>query len=89
MKEIEIYKAQKINNEIESINIIIDEEVPNITYDPSLESTIKLIKKCDDLYNEQAEKLSNALTNSLPGGVIDRLLICLLEHKKSILKVKY
>jgi len=86
MKEINIYKAQRIDDSLipESVTIIIDKETPEMNYDSPTNN-----KKADIHYTYQAQKLSDILLRTLPGGTIDRLLICLLEHKKSILKVNY
>ena len=87
MKEINIFKAQRIGDEtIESIKIIIDKETPEIKKGIS---TKELYRLAHSHYEAQGEMLGEALLNSLPGGVIDELLIFLLTHKRSILKVKY
>lgn len=87
MKEINIFKAQRVGDEItESIKIIIDKETPEIETNIS---TKELYQLAHNQYEAQGELLGNILLNSLPGGTIDELLIFLLTHKRSILKVKY
>lgn len=92
MKEIQIYKAQRISPDsppTESVTIIIDQETPNIEYDGRKEPLVNLYEKAHEYYKSQGEKMTNALLETLPGGTIDEILICLLEYKKSIFKVSY
>ena len=90
MKEINIYKAQRNNDDQipESVTIIIKEETPDIPFKSS-ESIKMFEKRAHTHYKEQGEKLGKALLVSLPGGTVDELLIFLLEYRKSILKVTY
>jgi hypothetical protein len=83
MKTINIFKGQRIDNQqiFESITIIIDEELPRI--EESSKELKKFFEKSDKQFNEQAEMLFNALHDSLPAGTLDRLLLKLLEMKKS------
>lgn len=41
------------------------------------------------LHQRNAEKLGEAIVKTLPGGTIDRLLIFLLEHRASVLRVAH
>ncbi len=41
----------------------------------------------DRFYRGEASRLAEALVRSLPGGTLDRLLVCLLDHKASLLRV--
>ena len=41
------------------------------------------------LHQQNAERLGEVLVKTLPGGTIDRLLIFLLEHRASVLRVAY
>lgn len=38
-------------------------------------------------YDDQGERLANALTRSLPGGTLDSLMCALLKQKASLLRV--
>jgi len=88
MKEIKIYKAQPIEDKkAESINIIIDKEIPNIE-DMALDGRFSY-NVARKIYKNQGEMIGNALYNSLPGGTIDELLIFLLEKKASFFKVRF
>lgn len=89
MKEINIFKAQRTGDIIpESVKIIIDIETPDIPFD-STEIIKRFEQRAHKHYKIQGEKLGNALIDSLPGATIDELLIFLLTHKRSILKVSY
>jgi hypothetical protein len=89
MKIINIHKAQRTGKMMhESVTIIIDEEFP----DGLLKNADTLnahIKKMNLKYEIEAQKLFHALYYTLPGAVIDRLLIKLLEETKSHFIVPY
>ena len=79
MKTIELFKAQAIgeNQEIESVIIRIEKQFPTISQND-------FIKKQDlDMHKQNAKLLFDAITNTLPGGTIDQLLILLLQEKAS------
>lgn len=76
MKEISIFKAQ--GTEVESVVITIDRTVPDPPKGRGWEPPWR------DVLNGEAEKLADALCNSLPGGVIDALLVQLLDRKRSM-----
>jgi len=41
----------------------------------------------DAFYDAEAERLAEVLVHTLPGGALDRLLVCLLDHRASLLRV--
>lgn len=45
--------------------------------------------KSAELHKTDAEALGRAIIGTLPGGTIDRLLVFLLEHQVSLLRVKH
>lgn len=74
MKIIEIHKAQPVTRrEVEDILIEIIAEVP----------TLANLEEMGAFYQQQAEKLCDALLASLPQGTSDRLLAELLKRKAS------
>lgn len=58
-------------------------EINNTIYPDEL-----TLDELDELFENQAKLLFDALIESLPIGTTDRLLIKLLERKKSLLVVK-
>jgi len=81
MKTLKIHKAQRTlkNKEVESMSIVIDEEVPNY----------RTLEDAGTRYRADAAYLSDALSNSLPGGTFDQLLIFMLQTKASHFKISY
>ena len=89
MEEINIYKAQSTgDSKHKSIKIIIDKELPELLTD-NFKDTAAYLKEADQQYEIEAIKLFRALYFTLPGGVLDRLLLKFLEVKKSHFKVSY
>jgi len=79
MKTVYIHKGQGVGAEpMKNITIIIDTEIKKV------DSNVKdYLKKYDEMFNDEAQKLFDALCETLPGGTLDMLLIKLLEKKKS------
>jgi hypothetical protein len=76
MKTVHIYCAQDKDKEwsrVTPATIIIDDEIP----------TRKEYPEAMAQFESEAQLLSEALINALPGGTIDQLLICLLKYKAS------
>ena len=82
MLTINIHKATtSCGDEVRSIQIIADKEIPEIINADSL-----IVLK--GIYESDAEALYQAF-ESLPGGTLDVLLRKLLEHKASLLRVRW
>lgn len=76
MKRVEIYKADPTAGEVETIHIEIS---------PKLPISIKMpLSEAMEIFQEEAEKLCDALLASLPQGTSDRLLAELLKRKASL-----
>ena len=77
MHTIYICKASPTGGEVTpDVKILITEELPRFSYQTPIETV-------GDQFDKQAQLLFNALTNSLPGGTLDRLLGKMLERKAS------
>jgi hypothetical protein len=79
MKTVNVCKAQGIGNqEVESITIVIDKEHPRpptgAGWEPQWREALK----------KEAVTLAEALFSSLSGGVLDALLVELLDRKRSM-----
>ena len=72
MEKYNIDKAQG-PPDVKSVCIVIDRTIPDM---PSIEHAASY-------YEEEANALFEALTTSLPGGTLDRLMVKLLEAKVS------
>ncbi len=79
MKTVNINKAQTIgpSGEIESVNIVIDNPVPEHRRDLSFE-------EMGFFFDKEANFLADALFKTLPQGTMDRLLIALMKRKLSL-----
>jgi hypothetical protein len=78
MKIVAILKAQGIGDrKVESAKIVMTEEMPDC----------KTLEEACEFYQEQAVELADVLCQTLPGGILDRLLIELLKRKVSLLIV--
>lgn len=78
------------NISIHKASAIGDQSVPDLLVSateafPELQSSLD----ASVLHQRNAEKIGEAIVKSLPGGTIDRLLIFLLEHRASVLRVAY
>lgn len=72
-----IHKAQPVcGKTVKSVKIGIRDEIPVM-------SPID----ANRYYLEQAKMLADTLVNTLPGGTLDQLIVCLLQHKLSQLRV--
>ena len=79
MKTLNIYKAQGAGDTVpEDLTLIFDKEIPRPDIINSWESAWR------DLLMEEAFQLADALCNVLPGGVVDALLVELLDRKRSM-----
>ena len=75
MKTIKLHTASPIGRvDIESVTIYIDGAVPEL---PTLDAA-------RSLYNVESVILATALTDSLPQGTLDRLMIALMERCASL-----
>lgn len=73
-----IFKAQPTGSvPVPSVTVKIITEIPNCD---SLEHA-------REVYATDARDLAKALTTSLPGGTVHALLVALLEHKVSLLRI--
>lgn len=75
------YKAQPITESlpVESVTIVIDEAIPTI-----LLADGDVLRKSADLFDEQAARLADALHNSLPQGMFDRLVLEFMRRRVSL-----
>lgn len=78
MKIVSIYKAQPVTKSepVESITLVIDTELPKVEYE-SLAAWKHLSKA-------QGLLICDALCSALPQGVVDTLLVELLDRKRSL-----
>lgn len=78
MRTINVYKAQPHtkDGEIESLTINIDRTLPMVTY-KDLDEWRAVAKK-------EAQTLCDNLCDVLPQGVVDALLVELLDRKRSL-----
>lgn len=79
MKEIRINKAQPVIpvKPIPSVTIVIEDEIPEC----------ESMQRWQHETNTQGIVLANALSGTLPGAVLDAMLVELLRRKQSILSV--
>lgn len=73
MNFLEIHKAQDGGAPVQPVSIRIGDAFPDL----------ETLAEGSALHKKNAEKLLNALTNSLPGGTMDHLLAQMLEQKAS------
>lgn len=66
------------DQEVQEVHLKFCKEVPHLP-----------LREMPDFYNNEAEDIFDNLVSVLPGGVIDRLLVKLLQHKASLFKVSY
>lgn len=64
----------------ESLRVTFDAELPG-------EGETPYVDFYRGLYAEEGRRIANALLASLPGGLVDGILLALLDHKRSILRV--
>lgn len=70
------------DNQPETTTIIIDGTIPEFDYRPP-----NPFAEAGRFYDQQAQMLFDALSNSLPGGTLDRLLGKMLAYKASHFRV--
>jgi hypothetical protein len=77
-KYITTFKADPIISDepVPNVEILINDEVPI--------QTIYGLKRMEKIMDYEAEKLADALFESLPQGVLDRLLYHLMGRKASV-----
>lgn len=89
----EIYKAQPLtpHHRVPDLAIFARESVPSVPN--PLENTAEMNRAWSEanyaFYREQAGEIINRLVRSLPGGVIDQILIELMRQKASHFKVPF
>ena len=80
LNEVHIFKAAPIGDQIIRPTVIhITETIPEM----------KTLEAAEATYWVEADELAEALHEALPGGVLDRLLIRLMEIKASLWRVPY
>lgn len=79
MKTVRIYKAQPMNEPIESLTIVLDESIPEHP-----DATLATVHRD---FERDAEALAAALCGALPGGTVDALTVELLRRKATSLVV--
>jgi hypothetical protein len=75
MKETRVCKAEPLHGKIESQTIIIDCKLPLDLWPKD---------KAENFHHNQAQRIDDALCNSLPQGTYDRLGIMFMKKKLSI-----
>ena len=76
MKALNFYKGQATGDQtVESVTIILDEEIPSFQDDDRIEKASQVHK--------HGERLADVLCNTLPGGTLDRLIARLFEKRAS------
>ncbi len=84
MKTIKTFKANPIGSEaIEPLKIEFTKDIPEFSFSSDYEEKYK------EIYNSDAKKIVDALGFSLPGGLIDAILVELLKQKTCILSVPF
>jgi len=77
MKTLSIYKAQPIGIlEPEDLTLVFDEEIPSPGKGGAWEPVFR------ECLMVEGKKLADALCDVLPGGVVDALLVELLDRKR-------
>jgi len=66
---------------VEDVHIAITAEVPDYFTGDDWEY------QCRQFHIDQANILAHALIRTLPGGTLDQLVVALLKHKASVLRV--
>ena len=75
MKTIKVFKAQRIMDEIPSVQIVLDVELPRLRH--------------ESVYEYQAKEIEDALHFTLPGATYDQLLGLMLARKASHFRVAH
>jgi len=79
-KEIHIYKAAPVDDrQIRPVIVHITEPIPEMESLDAAEMT----------YWNEADELSEALYDALPGGTFDRVLVRLMEIKATLFRVSH
>jgi hypothetical protein len=81
---ISIHKASPIRPDVDVRDVVISFQKPMPQYD--FDSDPEWRQKCIDLYQHDADQILSALTRTLPGGTMDRLLILMLEYRATLLR---
>ena len=79
MRTVNIAKAGATVDPVQSITIVIDTEIATNIKQP--------LNEVARIYQEEADKLHEALKLSLPGGVYDKLLVNMMTARASLFKV--
>lgn len=81
MKTVNAFKAQPATKAglVESVTLLINEELPEITYSD--------LDEWRQVAKNEAQKIADALCESLPQGVVDALLVELLDRKRSLFTI--
>jgi len=75
-----VYRAQVVGDRRPpDLDLRTVEEIPPVLHEQAQA----------EAYEEDANKIVSAMIESLPGGTIDRVLILLLHHRASLLRVSY
>jgi hypothetical protein len=78
--KIETFKAQGFREEhTDSLEIVADQPFP----------TVKTLEEAASLHTLKGRELAQALVDTLPGGTVDAVLRHLLEHRASLLAVRW
>ena len=88
MKTIHCYKAATSASGItENLAIIADHEVPLLN--EKIVDVHQTVQQQRRMYKLQAEEIVEAMYHHLPGGLVDALLIELLDRKASVFRVAF
>ena len=69
----------------EHLTLIFDKRLP----DHVAKGTLADERHVRDYYESEGREIANALLRHLPGGLIDGLLVALLDHKRSLFRVPH
>lgn len=77
---ISVYKAQPVRDEnVHDLNLVATKPFPDLDG----------IDQARDAHDTDARFIVSALLASLPGGTVDAVLRLLLEHRASLLRVRW
>lgn len=85
-KEIVVYKAESGAAQIPSVIIRLTQSAPDLWRPGEINRSLDAYA---EFYDQEAQRLADVLTTSLPGGTLDRLLAKLLTMKASHFRVPW
>lgn len=78
------YLASPIGTEtVPPLTLVFDQPLPDDITGPDWE------RRRLELYTTEGKALADALREHLPGGLFDALMVAMLEHKRSLFRVRW